>query len=302
MSTFRKKETLVQNMSYMGLMAAINIVFVLLTTLVPVLFFLIVFVLPLTSTIVALHCNKKYFPIYAFTTIGLCFLVTLWKIDDTLFYVVPSIITGLIFALMVERKISAQWIIIATSIIQVAFTYLSIPVIKGLLGRDIINDFATVFGLKDFIYLDYLAPASIFVLALIQEILSYIIINEEIKKFGFETNEASLLTFPMMIGLTTSLLLVLIFALTYRPLTYAFLLLSLYFAILLIAGLIGRKKKWIYIALIISFIITFFLFALLYKNIVVPLGLIGIAIYFLFVLIIVFIDNCLSKNNNKDTI
>lgn len=302
MSTFRKKETLVQNMSYMGLMAAINIVFVLLTTLVPVLFFLIVFVLPLTSTIVALHCNKKYFPIYAFTTIGLCFLVTLWKIDDTLFYVVPSIITGLIFALMVERKISAQWIIIATSIIQVAFTYLSIPVIKGLLGRDIINDFATVFGLKDFIYLDYLAPASIFVLALIQEILSYIIINEEIKKFGFETNEASLLTFPMMIGLATSLLLVLIFALTYRPLTYAFLLLSLYFAILLIAGLIGRKKKWIYIALIICFIITFFLFALLYKNIVVPLGLIGITIYFLFVLIIVFIDNCLSKNNNKDTI
>lgn len=302
MSTFRKKETLVQNMSYMGLMAAINIVFVLLTTLVPVLFFLIVFVLPLTSTIVALHCNKKYFPIYAFTTIGLCFLVTLWKIDDTLFYVVPSIITGLIFALMVERKISAQWIIIATSIIQVAFTYLSIPVIKGLLGRDIINDFATVFGLKDFIYLDYLAPASIFVLALIQEILSYIIINEEIKKFGFETNEASLLTFPMIIGLATSLLLVLIFALTYRPLTYAFLLLSLYFAILLIAGLIGRKKKWIYIALIISFIITFFLFALLYKNIVVPLGLIGIAIYFLFVLIIVIIDNCLSKNNNKDTI
>lgn len=302
MSTFKKKETLVQNMSYMGLMAAINIVFVLLTTLVPVLFFLIVFVLPLTSTIVALHCNKKYFPIYAFTTIGLCFLVTLWKIDDTLFYVVPSIITGLIFALMVERKISAQWIIIATSIIQVAFTYLSIPVIKGLLGRDIITDFATVFRLKDFIYLDYLAPASIFVLALIQEILSYIIINEEIKKFGFETNEASLLTFPMIIGLATSLLLVLIFALTYRPLTYAFLLLSLYFAILLIAGLIGRKKKWIYIALIISFIITFFLFALLYKNIVVPLGLIGIDIYFLFVLIIVIIDNCLSKNNNKDTI
>ena len=302
MSTFKKKETLVQNMSYMGLMAAINIVFVLLTTLVPVLFFLIVFVLPLTSTIVALHCNKKYFPIYAFTTIGLCFLVTLWKIDDTLFYVVPSIITGLLFALMVERKISAQWIIIASSIIQMAFTYLSIPVIKGLLGRDVITDFATVFGLKDFIYLDYLAPASIFVLALIQQILSYIIINEEIKKFGFETNEASLLTFPMMIGLVTSLLLMLIFALTYRPLTYAFLLLSLYFAILLIAGLIGRKKKWIYIALIISFIITFFLFALLYKNIVVPLGLIGIAIYFLFVLIIVFIDNCLSKNNNKDTI
>ena len=302
MSLFKKKETLVQNMSYMGLMAAINIVFVLLTTFVPLLFFLIVFVLPLTSTIVALHCEKKYFPIYAFTTIGLCFLVTLWKIDDTLFYVVPSIITGFIFALMVEKKISAQWIIIAATVIQVAFTYLSIPVIKGLLGRDIVLDFATAFGLKDFPYLDYLAPAFIFILALVQEILSFIIINEEIKKFGFEIEEANLLNLPMLLGLTVSLLFTEIFAMTYKQLSYAFLLLSLYFTILIIAGLFGRKKKWIYIALIASFILSFFLFALLYKNISTPLGLIGVSIYFLFVLIIGFIDNCLSKINNKDTI
>ena len=105
MSVFKKKETIVENMTYMGLMAAINVVFVLLTTFVPFLFFLIVFVLPLTSTIVALHCNKKYFPIYAFATIGLCLLVTIWKIDDTLFYIIPSIITGFLFAIMIATGI-----------------------------------------------------------------------------------------------------------------------------------------------------------------------------------------------------
>ena len=195
-----------------------------------------------------------------------------------------------------------QWVIIASTFVQVAFTYLSIPIIKGMLGRDIVYDFASVFGMKDYPYLDYLAPAVIFILALIQEILSFIIINEEIKKFGFEIRESKLLSYPMMIGLLGSLLLTTLFAFTYKQLSYAFLLVGLYFTILMIAGLIGKKKIWIYISLIGSFIVFFFLFALIYKSIDKPLGLLMIGIYFLFVLIIVFIDNCLSKNNNKDTI
>lgn len=302
MAIFKKKETIVQNISYMGLMAAINVVFVLLTTFVPFLFFLIVFVLPLTSTIVALHCKKKYFPIYAFATIGICLLVTIWKIDDTLFYVIPSIITGFIFALMVEKEISVPWIIISTTVIQIAFTYLSIPIIKGMLGRDIIYDFASVFGLKDYPYLDYLAPTFIFVISLIQEILSFIIINEEIKKFGFVLKETNLLAKPLQIGLLVSILLTVLFAFTFRPLTYAFLCVALYFSVLIFAGLLGRKKIWIYLSLIGGFILTFFLFALLYKKIDAPLGLSLIGIYFLCILIIAFIDNSLLKKYNKDTI
>ena len=106
MGIFKKRETLTQNIAFMGIMAAINVVFVLLTTFVPLLFVLIVFVLPLTSTMVALHCNKKFFPIYAVATIGLCLICTIWKIDDTLFYVIPSIISGFVFALLAERKLS----------------------------------------------------------------------------------------------------------------------------------------------------------------------------------------------------
>ena len=89
----KKKETLVQNITYMAIMAAINVVFVLITVLVPFLFFLIVFVLPLTSTIVTLHCKKRYFPIYAVATIGLCMICTMWQIGDTIFYVIPSVIS-----------------------------------------------------------------------------------------------------------------------------------------------------------------------------------------------------------------
>lgn len=302
MGLFKKRETLVQNIAYMGLMAAINVIFVILTTLVPVLFFLIVFVLPLTSTIVALHCKKRFYPIYAFATIGVCMLCTIWKIDDTIFYIIPSVISGFIFAVMVEKEISAPWIIIATTMVQMAFSLLSIPFITWVFGRDIVTTFAAIFNLENYQYLEYVTPAFIFLLSFIQCVLSFMVINEEIKKFGYQLKEANLLSCKMLLGLLTSLTLVIIFALTYNPLSYTFLMAALYFACLIVGGLINRKQIWIYISLIASLIVTFVLFAILYSYIPTPLGLLIVGVLFVLVGIIAFIDNCLLKRKNKDTI
>ena len=95
---FKKpRESLVQNITFMAMMAAINVVFVVLTTFVPVLVFLIVFILPLTSVLVTLHCKKIYFPIYAVATIGLCLICTIWQIDDTIFYAFFQLYTVRLF-------------------------------------------------------------------------------------------------------------------------------------------------------------------------------------------------------------
>ena len=299
MMKFKKKETLVQNITYMGLMAAINVVFVLLTTFVPILFVLIVFVLPLTSTVVALHCEKKYFPIYALATIALCLLCTIWKIDDTIFYVVPSIITGFVFAILVEKGLSAPWIILATIIIQVIFTYLSIPLINVLTGRSIVETFAVAFGVKDFPYLDYVVPCFIFTMAFLQSVLSFIIINEEIKKFGFELSPTNFNSFLFSTGIGVCVTFAVIFALTYRPLSLVFVLAIIYFGVLLMVGLINEKKIWIYISLIGSFILSFFLFAIIYQHMPAPLGFLLVGIYFVFVGIISIVNNCLVNHANK---
>ena len=154
MQFFKKRETLVQNISYMALMAAINVVFVLLTTFIPYLFFLIVFVLPLTSTIVMLFCKKRYFIIYALATLSLCLLITISNIGDTLFYVLPSIITGAVFGLMLERGINNTWIIIINTMIQAIITYASFPIISLFTGINVIDAFVNLFKLGDFKYID----------------------------------------------------------------------------------------------------------------------------------------------------
>ena len=298
----KKRETLIQNITYMSLMAAINVVFVLLTTFIPVLFFLIVFVLPLTSVIVTLHCKKRYFPIYAVATVGLCMICTIWRIDDTIFYVIPSIISGFIFGLLAEKKVPSFWIILATTILQIGFTYASIPLIKVMTGRDIVEVFATAFGIADFKYLSYVVPCFIFFMSLAQEVLAYVIIREELPKFGYTLNDPKQLPLSLFISLCSFIALAVIFTFISGPLAYLFTLFALLLAVYAIAYLIMENKISLYISLGATAIVSFFLFGILYKYINEPLGLVLINIFFFGVAIIVLINNYLLKGHKKDTI
>ena len=300
MELTKKKITLVQNITYMALMAAINVIFVLLTTFVPVLFFLIVFVLPLTSTIVTLHCNKKYFPIYAISTIGLCLLCTIWRIDDTIFYVIPSIISGFIFGLFVEKKFPSFWTILATTSIQILFTYVSIPLIKLMTGRDIVEVFATAFLINEFEYLPYVVPCFIFFISFAQEVLTYFIIKAELPKFGYELKDPKQLPLSLIVLLVSSSVLTFIFAFIYGPIAYLFSLYGLVLSIYTLVYLILERKKIVYILLVATFIVSIFLFAALYPLVNKPLGLLLINIFYFMEAIIVLINNYLLKINNKD--
>ena len=296
-----KKKTLVQNITYMALMAAINVVFVLLTTFLPFLFFLIVFVLPLTSTIVTLHCQKRYFPIYALSTIALCMIVTIWKIDDTIFYVIPSIISGFIFGFLIEKKVPSFWIILSTTIIQIGFTYASIPLIKLMTNRNIVVDFATIFHVQDFQYLSYVVPCFIFAISLAQQILAFVIIRDELPKFGYELNEPKQIPLSLAISTFASIASAVVFAFIYGPISYVFTLIALFLFAYSLVYLILEKKKLVYILLGASLFVSVFLFAIFYPIVQAPLGLLFINILFFIVAIIVLINNYLLKPNNKDT-
>ena len=300
----KKKETLVQNITYMAIMAAINVVFVLITVLVPFLFFLIVFVLPLTSTIVTLHCKKRYFPIYAVATIGLCMICTMWQIGDTIFYVIPSVISGFLFGFMVEKKVSSFWILTITTLVQIGISYATIPLLNLIAGKDVVVSFATVFGLGEFKYLNYVVPCFIFFIALAQQIIAYMVIKEELPKFGYTLNEPKELPFSlaMAIGAASTLAFAFMFIPNCGPIAYLMSLISLLFVCYAIIYLVLEKSIVIYISLGASLVVSMIVFALIYSMVEEPKGLILVNIFFFIVAIIVLINNYLLKPHKKDTI
>ncbi|MCQ2815179.1 MAG: hypothetical protein MJ227_02675 [Bacilli bacterium] len=299
MKLFKKREGITQNLAYMGIMAAINVLFVLLTTLVPYLLFLIVFVLPLTNCIVTLFCQKKYFPIYAIATISLCMVVTVWNISDTLFYVIPSIIVGFIFGILIEKNIPPIIIIFVTSLLNVALSYAFLPLTKLIAGVDLINVFASAFKVIDHPYLSYIAPMFIGFIAVTQSAFSYLVIAEELPKLGIKVNDGYKMFYLVPIGIASCLTLSLIFGFAYGPMSYFFMSFAMYFSIYQIIKIIIDKNKALNILLLISLIISIFVFAACYQYIANPLGLLLIGVWFIQIGIIGYVNNYLSYKKEK---
>ena len=179
MDLFEKRETLVGNITYMAIMASINVIFALLSFFVPGAVFFLFFLLSLSSSLVAMFCIKKYYIIYFIVTLAITLPI---NFSDALFYVFPALVSGFVFGCCYERKISPITLIILLTIVQMGFSYISIPMIDCLVDRNIVVDMAKIFKLEDNLYLNYIKHIFIFLISLIQQVISYAIIYSQISR------------------------------------------------------------------------------------------------------------------------
>ena len=299
MKLFQKKETPLQNITFMAIMAAINIIFVLITTFVPVLVAVILFVLPFTSVLVTIFCQKRYYPLYIVATIGLCIVSTIWNFSDTIFYVVPSMISGFVFGILAKYKFPLLYLIIAPAVIQFAFSYLAIPLIELIYGFNIIDTFLNAFHLNDFNYINLIVPSFIFIISLIQALISYMIIRDELNKFNFPLFEGKDY-FWINIAVNLALLvLTLIFSFFNLGLAYLFLNISLVVSTYLIVLSIASKNIPSVISDGVNLFISIILFALIYQYVPKEASFLLIGGFFLLTSIKTIIIRLVFNHKNK---
>lgn len=302
MNIFNKRNTLNENIAYMGIMCAINVIFVLMSTLLPILLFLLVFILPLTSAIVTLLCKKKYLPIYFVATITLCMIVTIWNISDTLLYVIPSLISGIIFGIVIEKKVNPIWTIIISTVINFGITFAVIPLINLVLDININETILAVINLNDFTYKSELVISFIFVISLVQQVLSFLVVKEELPKIGITSNYNDSNNIILYVVSLVSFALTLLFSFIYSPLAFFLFFINVYFVIHILYKLLINKNLFIIIGLIASLFIVIFMFGILFQFIPNPCGILLISLYGFLTTIIALINNQLSKTKEKDRI
>jgi len=295
---FKKRETLTQNIAYMGLMAAINVIFVLLTYFVPFLIFILVFVLPLTSVIITIFCQKKYLPIYMVATIGLCLIATMNNFSDTLFYVIPALISGVVFGLLIERKISPVWIIFVSSLLTTGLSYAFVPLIQFIYNQNIIEVFLKVFHVDGFKYISFMVPCFIYLISLIQSVLSYIFIKASLPKLGINIESESRFT-PLLIASLILLIATGISIPLFPAFSYFFSLLFIYFSCYIATLLSLKKKTYIYVSFGVIIIVQFVLFATLYSVIPNPFGFLLIDGLFILIICLGIVENYLIANRHN---
>ena len=226
----------------MSFFVAINVICSFLTTVAPLVSIVLIIFLPLTSAVVEVMCRDRWFPIYAFATIGLSIVVSLSSIDFTLFYIVPSIFTGYIFGLFAKRNLPPMFAIFLAAIIQTALSFAFIPLLQLITGSNLIDVFAKIFGISDRFWLDNLILLIFFLIALIQVILSFIVVKNELEKFGQQTSwKLDQVNFANYSVVTSSLLAV-VFAFFYTPGMMLLIGFSYYFVVFVIASQIKSKS------------------------------------------------------------
>ena len=243
MAVLKKRDTLIRTICFMSFFVAINVVCSFLTTVLPLVSVILIIFLPLTSAMVEVTCKDRWFPIYAVATIGLSIVVSLSSIDFTIFYIVPSIFTGYIFGLFCKRNLPSMFAIFFASIIQTVLSFAFIPLLQLITGSNLIDVFAKILRISDRFWFDTMILLLFFAVSLIQVILSFIVVENELKKFGIK-NECKLnqeiIADYSIVG---SVIFVLIFSFFCLPLVYLFVGIAYYFAVFVISLQVKDKNK-----------------------------------------------------------
>ena len=302
MGLFKKRETPIQNIAYMAIMAAINIVFVLLCNILPVLLFLLVFILPLTSVIVTIYCKKKYFPIYFIVTLLLCFAVTSgFSVFDTFIYVLPSLVTGFIFGICFEKNVPAIITLTVATIAEYLLTILTFFVLGRIVSNlNMTETIVQVFGLANWEFKAVFIEVFLYTISLIQILISFAFVKYQSKILGIEINLKCQFQFLLYLFTLACGGFAIISYFYFPVYTLVIVLIALPIYIYECVVLVLKREIWIWISLALVHILFPFVFALLYQCLVAPNQLIIIYILFGIVTIIDFLSNyCLKQNTNN---
>ena len=272
-----KKSKATSNLTFIALMSAVNVIFALLMTFLPVLSLLLYLMLPYITTMVILVCQKKYYLIYFIASIFLSFIINTQGIEYTIFTLLPSLITGTIFGICIEKKVNIGITIIISSFCQFLFSMATIPLINLIYTNDnhsSLEVFKTILGEnKEFLLYKLFLPIN-YVVALAQNIISFLLISSSITRFKVEivTKNSNQLAYSC--ACITISILTILSALFFDDLMYLFLAMCISLVSLIVLDLFENKTIGILITSIsvVGFIILFVIFAKS-NTLLVPLAM-----------------------------
>ena len=253
------------------MMSAINGAFSILLSFIPYSSVLALLILPVINALGVYLINKKWLVVYIVSALLVPFLVTMFDISTTLFYMLPSIVSGFIYGSLSKVKSTPALTILASIIWSVVSTYISLPIIKAIYGIDMFETILTAFGVQysgieiknSFEY--SLIPTILFALSWASSSISHFIIVFVYEKVGIKINAFAWerIAYP-----TSSIALSLLsIGLSFLSVSLAYIsfALTFYFMTFSLQNLIEFKSKTSIISIVFLSIISILAFAALYS-------------------------------------
>ncbi len=234
-------------------MISLNLVLIFLITYLPFLYLIIPFILILPSALLASVIKKRYYLIYFFIALLLSFLISYKDITFSLIYFLPSLISGFIYGLFLDKKYDRYLLILISSLINFLLEYLINYLLYLLLDFNLFNEIKTLLNLIDNQTFSILFPSLILLYSFISNFISFISVSYFINRFNLKyINDNKLDSFFDLIN-SLFFILIIIFSFFNLTISYIFLILSTYIFIINLIK-IYQKKNYTYFLINIAFI------------------------------------------------
>ena len=297
MKLFKKQETPTGNLALLGIFAAIMGAFSIILALVPFSNLVLGLFLPLISAVAVYYTENKYLPAYIVGASALCLGLTFYNWGDTLFVVIPSIVSGSFYGFLRDKKIPSQFLIILTSLVQVLLNWGAFHILLATTGVDILDTIRKLASLST----DTIIPAFIVTYSIAETVLSFFIIEGVINKFSKEA-----FTFPTERYISPCLGILfgglsLGFAFIEAHFCYIFMVFGIYFSLVGVSVLFEKKPIWIYVVGGILLLGSLFLFALLHSLFPNECGLALVSIFFISISLTSFVSIFVNKKGTMNS-
>ena len=252
----------------MSLFVGLNALIIALSTYFNIISFLLLIFLPLISTIYSLNTKKKYFLIYLLCSIFLSSLITFNDLSLVFLNLIPSLIQGLVFSIIIEKNKDGTIAYMCSIFIMYVFYIIFIPILNLIYDINILKTIIDLLGFTSYQNeLNLIIYGLLFLSCSLEIFIVCIITKGEIKKFGYELSFFKNLSIFILIGtLISSSATIIFYFLKLYQISYTFLAISFIYSLILTIQLI-KNKPLIFLPLTILFlIIDWVLYILFSKN------------------------------------
>ncbi len=270
-----------QNIAFVSILVATISAFSLLAEFLPLsAIFIVLFVPPLSALSVE-YCERKYAWLFLFSALLLSFAVTANNCIETIFYIFPGIISGFFYGYLRKTSLPFSLNVFCSALLSMGLNYLSLPLIKGIFGVDMIAFVTSLFHLEEIKNIAYVIPLFIFSLSLSEIAISHLLIELLNSKIGYrEEKETKFIAFYPFFSLLFGGLSIGM-AFVYPPIGYLFLSFAFYFALCVDFSFFSKAKTINFVLFFLFLVAGVFLFALFYQRLPEGSGLLLLSILFI---------------------
>lgn len=300
MKFFRLRATPVENITFIAMMVAFDAILSLIATLLPFSGLFIMLVAPLLSAAVSLFCQKRYIPIYILGAIGISIAVTAWDFMNTLFYLIPAVVTGSLYGFLWKARMPASFNIFVTTIVSFVFFLFSLWLLRLIFDQnDMVEVLLSFIGRRGDTIARDIFPLFALGYSFAQTGITHAFMLYELKKLGVEEVQEGRFEFFHPIIAVFFFALSVTIGIFYAKVGYFFLGIGIFWLVYSLCNWFLDPRPLAIAGMVISLIGGVLSFAGLYRLMPSQSGLLLLTIPFSLFALFAFLNRFLPKKKAK---